>query len=383
MPKKKLIVSLIFQNPKNLGHDIDYNICVGKAAKLLNLNHTTLLSERWQNDQSIPASWMPCLQISDSQNKSKIFRVVEKIIELTPSLKKTIQNNISPLSHTVIFFMESFNLSHLISFYLAVYNLPPVDVKCVLLFRHNFFWEKKRFLYKLLIHLLSTKLGRTSLLLATDSDLVQKEASVYLNKPFHVMPMVHTDITDSFIDRSTSTSKEKQRIICWWPGFPKIDKGPTIVEKILREKNDYSQYFKIIAANISSFKQTPGGPTLELIDDHLDRVQYARMFRACDVILLPYDNKTYVLGTSGIFVEAISAGKVVFVTNGTWMAYELRQLGLDDLIIDWSHGDILKKMYHIYKDETVKKRIEKMQIYYRKKHSIANFSEIFGKLTQN
>lgn len=56
----------------------------------------------------------------------------------------------------------------------------------------------------------------------------------------------------------------------------------------------------------------------------LGREAYGRALADADLVLLPYVARTYRRRGSGIFSEAAAAGKPLVVTDGTWMAEQLR-----------------------------------------------------------
>ncbi len=95
---------------------------------------------------------------------------------------------------------------------------------------------------------------------------------------------------------------------------------------------------------------------------------------ASDVILLPYDSAIYAARTSGIFCEAISAGKLTVVIDGIWIASELRRHKLDELIID-RHGDNLaERVFQLHEDAEVRRKIVEMQMAYRALHNTHGFT---------
>ena len=64
-------------------------------------------------------------------------------------------------------------------------------------------------------------------------------------------------------------------------------------------------------------------PHVELIDRPLDQPAYHDLLRRSAAILLPYEAGAYAMRSSRIFAEALSLGKPVLVTPGTWMEREL------------------------------------------------------------
>ena len=64
-----------------------------------------------------------------------------------------------------------------------------------------------------------------------------------------------------------------------------------------------------------------------LYDSELTSSQYYDLLERADIVLLPYTLENYHSQTSGIFAEALAAGKPVVVPRGTWMARELKESG--------------------------------------------------------
>lgn len=64
-------------------------------------------------------------------------------------------------------------------------------------------------------------------------------------------------------------------------------------------------------------------PNVEIASGSLDPAAYYALLSRADVVLLPYDATQLPLRSSGIFSEAVAAGKVVVVPQGSWMADHL------------------------------------------------------------
>ena len=62
---------------------------------------------------------------------------------------------------------------------------------------------------------------------------------------------------------------------------------------------------------------------VRLIPHALGSEEYRRLLFAADVVVIPYDRDHYYARSSGVFAEALAAGKPVVVPAGTWMAAEL------------------------------------------------------------
>jgi glycosyltransferase involved in cell wall biosynthesis len=66
---------------------------------------------------------------------------------------------------------------------------------------------------------------------------------------------------------------------------------------------------------------------VNLITEPLAGDAYRRLLLEADVVVLPYDAEAYASRSSGVFVEALAAGRPVIVPAGTWMAAELARVG--------------------------------------------------------
>ena len=64
---------------------------------------------------------------------------------------------------------------------------------------------------------------------------------------------------------------------------------------------------------------------LTLVREALDPAAYAALLASADIVLTPYWSSTYEARTSGVFVEAACADKVIVCTRETWMEAEARR----------------------------------------------------------
>ncbi|MBX9698675.1 MAG: glycosyltransferase, partial [Acetobacteraceae bacterium] len=75
-------------------------------------------------------------------------------------------------------------------------------------------------------------------------------------------------------------------------------------------------------------------PQVTLLRSALYEAAYAAALHAADVVLLPYWRSIYEARTSGVFLEALAAGKPVIATDDTWMSDELARHGAGILVPD-------------------------------------------------
>ena len=111
-------------------------------------------------------------------------------------------------------------------------------------------------------------------------------------------------------------------------------------------------------------------------EGYLSVDQYYELLNNADIVLIPYHPKFYRIATSGVFVEAVLAGKVVITTSGTWMANELMSSECGG-IYEYGNTDQLTEKLLGVRDsyEGEKAKTEILTNRYRKEYSIEAFAE--------
>jgi hypothetical protein len=219
-------------------------------------------------------------------------------------------------------------------FFIKLYN-PSYAPKLILFLRlslnridlnrktSTFIW------YKILFFLFDKIDKKYSIKYVTDSILLKDEFEKYFNIHVEILPIPHINI-----------SEEKEinykKIIFTSMGSARKSKGfGIIVEAITKLKNNpifHNLYFilqcnhseedtniKNMVTLLKSFSLN----NLDLIEKNLNENDYQKLLNCSDVVLIPYDKAIYHSNTSGIFTEAVGAGKPVIVTKNTWMSYYL------------------------------------------------------------
>ena len=81
----------------------------------------------------------------------------------------------------------------------------------------------------------------------------------------------------------------------------------------------------------------------------MNRDEYVSYFKLKNnIIILPYSDPSYNTNIRYI-LEAISLGKIVFVSSNTLIADELNRFNLHDLIVkDWSDPKLLNKINDVF-----------------------------------
>jgi glycosyltransferase involved in cell wall biosynthesis len=136
-------------------------------------------------------------------------------------------------------------------------------------------------------------------------------------------------------------------------GSPRCDKGFPVVAAAILATADWNNRPRFIV-------QTAGPddgsrpwverlrearlPHVEIVDRNIDSAQeYAALFACTTVLLLPYRLKTYGVRTSGIFCEALASGRVVVISEQSWMHETAVQSDAAHLAVPEDDLDNLKR----------------------------------------
>jgi hypothetical protein len=212
--------------------------------------------------------------------------------------------------------------------------------------------------------------------LLTDSDPLQEFLKEQYGLPVHTLPVPHT-----FEYLTPQTGKPSgEDLTCWWPGLPHPAKGLEIMRRLAQATGADSGKFRIAAARESGLREVPGGPKIELIDSGISQECYARRMLASDIILLPYDPASYRRRTSGIFVEAVTAGRMPLIRKGGWMSHELKQFNLAELEFDWESPGVFTRMLQLSGDGQVRQKLERMRAHYCSFHSIPGYARALQRI---
>lgn len=112
-------------------------------------------------------------------------------------------------------------------------------------------------------------------------------------------------------------------------GSPRCDKAFPVVAAAILATADWSNRPRFIVQTaepdegsrpwVERLCEAPL-PHVEIVDCNIDNPQqYAALFARTTGLLLPYRLKTYGVRTSGIFCEALASGRVVVVSEQSWM----------------------------------------------------------------
>ena len=202
--------------------------------------------------------------------------------------------------------------------------------------RPNF--DKDRFphrLYKHSLHYLSQSSAKNRINLFTDSQDLANEYKFYIDKPFKVLPIPHTQ----YSSEQPSIKTPSKKLVIGYLGDARINKGFHMIPETIKYVNSSLGSDAVhweIQANIRKHQewQTVQAvnllktmPTIKLHEAAMDTDSYHKLMADIDIFMLPYTLENYHSQTSGVFSEIRGLGKVSVVTKGTWMAGEIKNNG--------------------------------------------------------
>lgn len=335
------------------GHVFVYHCCLQEICRSLSLDFLGLYAARAQIEE-LPQGWTAFFR-PQKWKLVDFIRAFSKVGEGRPR----------------VFFLESFTTRDLCSAALAVFLFARREDCFWLFFRYDLASLPK----KGKVHLFLSKLLRMKLrgrfVAMTDSELIRDSFAPYLN--LHLMPIPHAE---GFLVKE----KRGERIILWWPGPPRESKGLKEIQRLCAFHTD-----KDVELVLASSAPVPRGNALKVrpIADVLPREEYIIQMAEADIILLPYDPLVYRCGTSGILIEAVVAGKIPVVKDGSWLSHELRRFSLDELIIDWDKAGVLERILELVKNSIVREKLERMRENYQNTHSLQAYQQEMTLLLNN
>ncbi len=262
-----------------------------------------------------------------------------------------------------IFFLESFKGAELMGLALAARLLMPKRDRLLLFLR----WGPKKGRLREALFLWALRVSRAILL--TDSlpiaSFYKKSRALEINELPILMIKPPIWIPEA---------KREPCLRLYWPGHPRPPKGLAEIERLMGMKG-----VPHIQIELSLAEDGPKGPSrsdfaIRRLPLTLSTERYFEELARADMVLLPYDPKTYRYSISGIFVEAVVLGKLPIACAGSWLAHELASHDLSELIVDFSSPHLLHTLFELAQDRVVHSKLQAMQACYLKSHSSARFA---------
>ncbi len=373
MPK---IVALVPNLRDERGHFYAYHLKAAEAAERLGWEYVVA-----SNAEAVASYW--------PSNWKKVFKTPE--LKLCPKfIRRLIRNHITRKSITKTMREAIVDDSPII---LKIEDPNPRLLRvllCSLLFlsRHPIsLWlqwygppilsDKKNKMLHFYVNLIKRMmLPPHKLLVTTQTEALALLWERTLDHPVSVMPF------PSFpIEQVPVLNRQDDRILCWFAGPPYPWKKKEHIQSLLDSPHPAAKQLTIMystEARLTIGKGLANGRPLPAVLDH-DR--YLCLLASADLMLLPYDpGHGRDVATSGIFIETILAGNTPVVSDGTWMASELRKFGLNELIVDWTSDSLPATLVALKEDATIASRLEPMRQHYRHYYSTDNFTAALSEL---
>ncbi|HEY5779986.1 MAG TPA: glycosyltransferase family 4 protein [Terrimicrobiaceae bacterium] len=179
----------------------------------------------------------------------------------------------------------------------------------------------------------------------TDSCILRGRYETILQQPVTLLPVVVSR-------RTAKSSKPPGNPPCFVclgnaredKGFPEVlaaidslcgSEGPPHARFALQSSDPDHRS----AAALADFRSTSSA-CVSLVDHPLSDDAYLELLREADVLLMPYRVDTYKERTSGVFCEALSAGKPVIVSEGSLMGLQVLRERTGWLVRDTSPASL-------------------------------------------
>jgi len=360
----KAVISVEPNVRGEIGHDWIYQQCIESAAGSKDFACEVLVAK---DIEKSPDAWKKVLPSHAKQPRGVIANYVY-LIRLIAAIGLAVRRQSLKANHLFLV-LQSFSGMQLFAFSIAsaLFNRPSRKITPIVVWR-----------YPLKEHG-SEKVGISNWLMQSftvnptyfsDTELLVDRNTRSLQHPVALLPIPHID--EAF--RKGKVAERSKPMVCWWPGAPRKLKGLDLVGGLLA-RLPASAAIKIMAAKSSGLNSATGH--FQAVPDYLERESYARQMLMSDVILTPYTAYAYTMNSSGIFVEAICAGKVVLSLEGTWMAHELNKFGLKEFVLSSDIDQWLPMLINLSEGNVDIQGFSTMRRKYLDFHSEKTFNEIF------
>lgn len=391
MTDAPLVVSLgMLVSPQAAGHPFTYNKSLKAAAESLGWTHWAALQvidPKLPMIHTLPDHWTPCLvglhyeRIAALPLHQRLPAMQRAISATADSIVRYVQDVVLPeqqrTQRPVIYFVDFFTISHLLPLTLAMSRVLRRNTSLWLVYRMDVAYRRTAPLYRWVTRYLQRIMPAHALVTLTDSDLLRVSISRMLGMPVQTLPIPHAvgwDVDALWTPQRIQHARALGRQVGWLPGIARTDKGVDTIRKLTRRVGDSAVAFTLAASASASLQATPGGCEVIAVPNELSQQDYGSWLSGCDFVILPYVAHEYAERTSGPFVEAVAAGKPPFVTDGTWMAHELRRFDLAEYIVDFDGDDPFLQIHARLSDAALRSKLTQMQIAYVQYHSVANFA---------
>ncbi len=368
------VVSLIPNLRGEAGHIFEYNLSIERAAKANGWCFTAAIPDDAELT-NLPKKWHKSLKSHDPAAGLKGLNKSLAQLRYAVSLFRFLRPILKEKNSKPVLFIESFQKSHIVAILYSLIFLPSSNLSLWILFRYSpHQYGSSSNAYRLLCRLFKKLLGKRFQLIA-DSELLTRSQSKFFGIDVNLVPVPHTDL-----ESDGAFPKDDDKTVCWWPGPPREAKGLDVIKKLCGSTEGKLSELKLVLAKNAVTEKSGGSITVEEVSLSLTRQDYLKWLATSDIILMPYIPYEYMEGTSGIFIEAVCAGKLPLTTDGTWMAHELRRHNLEEFIFDWSMERFGERVLNLKNNLKAKEKLKVMRDNYLQFHNNGSFAQAMKKV---
>jgi glycosyltransferase involved in cell wall biosynthesis len=153
------------------------------------------------------------------------------------------------------------------------------------------------------------------------------------------------------------------------------EQGLDLVPNLIGHKSTRHFPKKFIKCFVSEWANIKGNDDVELVRLPYGGDDYHLLFDECDVVLLPYNARSFGDAMSMVFIEAVATCKIPIVSDGTVMARELRRFKLGNLVLDFSNKFSWTLINEIREDIGIRARLNLMAECYSREHDAFAYAE--------
>ncbi len=196
--------------------------------------------------------------------------------------------------------------------------------------------------------------------LASDSERLARHFARLTTLPVEVFPIPHTQGHGPAAAAAPPPQVGKRPLVVSMLGNARDEKGwieLIAAIEILAAQGRAQDFRFVVQANnpdaacrraLDRLSPDVAG-CIELKTQALDPQAYAALLDSSDVVVLPYWRSIYEARTSGVLVEALSAGKPVICTEATWLSDQLTH-GQGCQVKDRNPADLARQLLALHKD---------------------------------
>lgn len=344
-----------FAQNEGAGHFYHYHCAVQKAMEL-QLKDVAVYVPQNANFAETPSGWKKWFSPFYNRSSRKKF------------WKDCVRLFRQPTENPRIFFIEFFGRRDFVLYALAALLYARKQDIFWVLYRDDLTIRRKKDLknIRLFSKLLKWKF-KERFVPVTDSAPLADYYEGWFGKKPTVLPILYSQYQPLKVQK-------KEKLICTWLGSPRSEKGASEIAQLVQLQDPAADQIELDVSGATYFPPVKNHIHIHLRKAFLTEEEYYAALYRSDIILLPYDPDKYKRRTSGVFVEAIIAGKIPLVKEGSWLAYELKQYDLHELIIDWENPRLFSHIFTLIEDQNMLKKLAKMQQAYVAFHGEANFA---------